>query len=122
MKASGYANNSATDKLKPFEFDRREPGPQDVVIDILYCGVCHSDIHSARNEWGHTHYPFVPGHEIIGRVRAVGNKVSRFKAGELVGVGCLVDCGFRPMPAPDSGACRAAVPVDAGPVFRPMPG
>ena len=91
MKASGYANNSATDKLKPFEFDRREPGPQDVVIDILYCGVCHSDIHSARNEWGHTHYPFVPGHEIIGRVRAVGNKVSRFKAGELVGVGCLVD-------------------------------
>ena len=91
MKASGYANNSATDKLKPFEFDRREPGPQDVVIDILYCGVCHSDIHSARNEWGHTHYPFVPGHEIIGRVRAAGNKVSRFKAGELVGVGCLVD-------------------------------
>ncbi len=91
MKASGYANNSATDKLKPFEFDRREPGPQDVVIDILYCGVCHSDIHSARNEWGHTHYPFVPGHEIIGRVRAVGNNVSRFKAGELVGVGCLVD-------------------------------
>lgn len=94
MKAFGYANQSPTDLLKPFNFERREIRPEDVAIDIQYCGICHSDIHSARNEWGHTHYPFVPGHEIVGRVAAVGNKVTRFKEGDLVGVGCLVDsCG-----------------------------
>ncbi|MDE2214854.1 MAG: NAD(P)-dependent alcohol dehydrogenase [Candidatus Omnitrophica bacterium] len=87
----GYANHSATDKLVPFTFERRDPRGQDVVIDIKYCGVCHSDIHFARNEWGWTTYPFVPGHEIIGRVKSVGNKVSKFKAGDLVGVGCMVD-------------------------------
>ena len=91
MKAQGYANQSPTDTLKPFEFERREPSADDVAIDILYCGVCHSDIHSARNEWGGTHYPFVPGHEIIGRVSAVGANVTTFSAGDLVGVGCLVD-------------------------------
>ncbi|WP_455381045.1 NAD(P)-dependent alcohol dehydrogenase [Acidihalobacter prosperus] len=91
MKAQGFANHSPTDLLEPFTFERREPLPDDVVIDILYCGVCHSDIHTARNEWGGTHYPFVPGHEIIGRVSAVGDKISQFKTGDLVGVGCLVD-------------------------------
>lgn len=91
MKTFGYAAQSATENLAPFAFDRREPLPDDVAIDILYCGICHSDIHSARNEWGGAFYPLVPGHEIIGRVSAVGNKVTRFKAGEIVGVGCLVD-------------------------------
>ena len=91
MKAHGYAAPSATDKLVPFSFERREPRPEDVVIDILYCGICHSDIHSARNEWEGTYYPFVPGHEIIGRVNTVGNKVTKYSVGDLVGVGCLVD-------------------------------
>ena len=91
MKAHGYANSSPEDKLEPFSFERREPRAEDVVIDIHYCGICHSDIHTARNEWGATHYPYVPGHEIIGRVTAVGDRVTKFKAGDLVGVGCLVD-------------------------------
>ena len=91
MKAHGYANHSATEKLEPFNFERREPRPEDVAIEILFCGICHSDIHSARNEWGGTTYPFVPGHEIVGRVTAVGDKVSKYKVGDLVGVGCLLD-------------------------------
>jgi len=91
MQAKGYANHSATGVLEPFSFERREPRPEDVAIDILYCGICHSDIHSARNEWGGTVYPFVPGHEIVGRVSAVGDQVSRYQVGDLVGVGCLVD-------------------------------
>ncbi|OBS10424.1 NAD(P)-dependent alcohol dehydrogenase [Acidihalobacter prosperus] len=94
MHAHGYATHSATEALGPFDFERREPRPQDVAIEIQYCGICHSDIHTARSEWGKTHYPFVPGHEIVGRVTAVGSEVTRFKAGDLVGVGCLVDsCG-----------------------------
>ena len=91
MKTIGYATDSPTGALEPFNFERRDPRPEDVVIDILYCGICHSDIHSARNEWGWTQYPFVPGHEIVGRVSAVGDKVGQFKPGDLVGVGCLVD-------------------------------
>ena len=91
ITAHGYANRSVKGKLGPFTFTRREPRPQDVVIDIQYCGICHSDIHFARNEWGWTTYPLVPGHEIVGRVRTVGSQVSRFKKGDLVGVGCLVD-------------------------------
>ena len=91
IQAQGYATQSATGELKPFSFERRDPRPNDVVIDILYCGICHSDIHSARNEWGWTTYPFIPGHEIIGRVKSVGGKVTKFKASDLVGVGCLVD-------------------------------
>jgi uncharacterized zinc-type alcohol dehydrogenase-like protein len=87
----GYATHSATSELVPFTFERRDPRPADVVIDILYCGICHSDIHMARSEWGKTQYPFVPGHEIVGRVAAVGNGVTKFKPGDLVGVGCLVD-------------------------------
>ena len=91
MKAQGYAAKSAISELTPFNFERREPRAEDVVIDILYCGICHSDIHAARNEWNNTNYPFVPGHEIIGRVSAVGEKVSKFKVDDLVGVGCIVD-------------------------------
>jgi len=91
MKTIGYAAQAATSKLAPFSFERREPRDNDVVIDILFCGICHSDIHSARNEWGGTHYPFVPGHEIVGRVATVGSAVTNHKAGDLVGVGCLVD-------------------------------
>ena len=87
----GYAAQSATTPLAPHSFERRDPRPDDVVIDILYCGVCHSDIHQARNEWGNSKYPVVPGHEIIGRVVSVGEKVTGFKPGEIVGVGCMVD-------------------------------
>jgi alcohol dehydrogenase (NADP+) len=87
----GYATHSAQSALGLFRFDRREPRTTDVVIDILYCGVCHSDLHNARNDWGGATYPMVPGHEIVGRVRGVGAEVTRFKVGDAVGVGCLVD-------------------------------
>ena len=89
--ARSYAAPAADSPLAPFAFERREPGARDVVIDILHCGVCHSDLHTARNEWGGTRYPVVPGHEIVGRVRAVGEGVSKFKVGDFVGVGCMVD-------------------------------
>lgn len=89
--AHGYAARSADQPLAPFAFDRREPGPHDVRIDILYCGVCHSDLHTARNEWQNTLYPSVPGHEIVGRVSAVGSEVQGFKVGDIAGVGCMVD-------------------------------
>ena len=87
----GYAAHSATDTLAPFSFERREPGPQDVQFEILYCGVCHSDLHQVRNEWHGTTYPIVPGHEIVGRVTKVGDQVTKFAVGDLAGVGCLVD-------------------------------
>ena len=90
-QAIAYAAQSPTTPLAPFSFERRAPGPLDVVIDILYCGVCHSDLHTARNEWRNTVYPSVPGHEIIGRVTAVGGLVSKFKVGDIAGVGCMVD-------------------------------
>jgi uncharacterized zinc-type alcohol dehydrogenase-like protein len=86
-----FAAHSATTPLGPHTIHRREPGPQDVEIDIRYCGVCHSDIHQARNEWGGSSFPMVPGHEIVGVVTRVGEKVSRFKAGDLAGIGCFVD-------------------------------
>ena len=89
--AKGYAAQSATTPLGPFKFERREPGAHDVEIEILYCGVCHSDIHQARNEWGGSIFPMVPGHEIVGKVTRVGAHVKNFKAGDLAGVGCLVD-------------------------------
>jgi len=91
MNTKAYAAPSATENLAPFAFDRRTVGAKDVQIEIEYCGVCHSDIHIARNEWGGSVYPVVPGHEIIGRVAKVGEGVTGFKAGDLVGVGCLVD-------------------------------
>ncbi len=87
----GYAATDAEQPLAPFHFERREPGPDDVQIEILFCGVCHSDLHAVRNEWGSTVYPLVPGHEIIGRVTRVGAEVTRFKPGQLAGVGCMVD-------------------------------
>jgi uncharacterized zinc-type alcohol dehydrogenase-like protein len=89
-----YAAQSASADLTPYRFDRRTPRPNDVVIDILYCGVCHSDLHTVRNDWGGSVYPIVPGHEIVGRVISVGGDVTRFKVGDHVGVGCMVDsCG-----------------------------
>ncbi|MFT4291901.1 NAD(P)-dependent alcohol dehydrogenase [Enterobacter sp.] len=91
MKVLGYAAKTPTAPLAPFTFDRREPRPDDVVIEILYCGVCHSDLHQARNDWGFSEYPIVPGHEVIGRVVSVGDSVTKFKAGDLAGIGCMVD-------------------------------
>lgn len=89
-----YAAQSADQPLAPYTLDRREPGSEDVEIKILYCGVCHSDIHTARGEWGGTMYPVVPGHEIVGTVTRIGGNVSKFKVGDTVGVGCFVDsCG-----------------------------
>lgn len=87
----GYAAQSATTPIAPHHFTRRETRPNDVVVKILYCGVCHSDLHQARNEWKNSAYPMVPGHEIIGRVESVGDAVTAFKTGQMVGVGCMVD-------------------------------
>lgn len=91
MKTKAYAAQTATTPLAPYSIDRREPGKKDVVIDILYCGVCHSDLHTARGEWPGIKFPSVPGHEIVGRVSAVGSDVKKHKVGDLVAVGCLVD-------------------------------
>ena len=89
--ARGYAATDATKPLAPFTFERREPNDDDVVIDIKFAGICHSDIHTVRNEWHNAVYPIVPGHEIAGIVTAVGSKVTKFKVGDRVGVGCFVD-------------------------------
>jgi len=91
IDAQGYAALDPTTPLAPFSFQRRALGERDVQIEILYCGVCHSDLHTARNEWNNTLYPSVPGHEIVGRVVAVGSAVSGFKVDDIAGVGCLVD-------------------------------
>ena len=91
FQAKAYSAASPTSALAPFSLERRDPSPTDVQIEILYCGVCHSDLHTARNEWGGTVYPCVPGHEIVGRVTKVGSAVTKFKPGDLAGVGCLVD-------------------------------
>lgn len=91
MKSHGYAAHDKTSPLVPFQFDRRDPGPNDVAIEIAYCGICHSDIHQVRDEWGNSIYPMVPGHEIVGRVTKVGADVKRFKEGDLAGVGVMVD-------------------------------
>lgn len=90
-KTLTYAAQNASDTLKPYAIERRAPNADDVQIEILYCGVCHSDLHTARNEWQNTLFPSVPGHEIVGRVSAVGSAVTRFKVGDLAGVGCMVD-------------------------------
>jgi len=91
LATRGMAVKSATASFEPFQFNRREPGPHDVQIEIAYCGICHSDIHQSRDEWGGAIFPMVPGHEIVGHVKKVGNKVSKFKEGDIVGVGCFVD-------------------------------
>ena len=90
-RALGYAALGPTTPLAPFEFERREPGPTDVQLEILYCGVCHSDLHQVRDEWSGTIYPIVPGHEIVGRVTRIGSQVKGFKEGQLAAVGCMVD-------------------------------
>lgn len=91
MTTRAFAAHSAESPLAPFSIQRRKPQPKDVAIDILFCGVCHSDLHFARNEWGFTSFPVVPGHEILGRVTAVGKDVTRFKVGDIAAVGCMVD-------------------------------
>ena len=91
MKTIGYAAQSADAPLAPFAFERRELRPNDVAMEILYCGVCHTDLHQARNDWGRSMYPLVPGHEIVGRVIGVGREVTRHKVGDAVAVGCMVD-------------------------------
>ena len=101
-KVNAYASTAADAALGPLSIERRSPGPHDVQIEILYCGVCHSDIHQARNEWGNSIYPMVPGHEIVGRITAVGSHVKNFTVGELAGVGCIVD------------SCRTCSQCEAG--------
>jgi uncharacterized zinc-type alcohol dehydrogenase-like protein len=97
MNVRSYAASAATTPLAPFTIPRRDPLPKDVGIDILYCGVCHSDLHQARNEWHNTVYPCIPGHEIVGRVTKVGSEVAKFREGDLAAVGCMVDsCGLCP--------------------------
>ena len=91
ISTKSYAVKEPKTKLEPFLIQRREPGPRDILIEIAYCGICHSDIHQARNEWGSGQYPMVPGHEITGKVLRVGSEVKRFKAGDSAGVGCFVD-------------------------------
>jgi len=91
IEVKAYAAFDAETPLKPFEFERKDVGPHHIQIEILYSGVCHSDIHTARSEWGPANYPVVPGHEIVGRIVKVGSEVTAFKVGELAGIGCFVD-------------------------------
>ncbi len=101
ISTNGYAAHSATTNLTPFSYEHREPGDKDILIDIQFCGICHSDIHQARNEWGNAMYPMVPGHEIVGTVAKVGSAVTKFKVGDTAAVGCMVDsCGT-------CGSCKA---------------
>lgn len=95
MRTQGYAAQTSETPLAPFSFERRDPRSNDVVIAIRYCGVCHSDLHTARGEWAGVQFPCVPGHEIVGEVIAVGGEVTRFEVGETVGVGCMVDSCLR---------------------------
>lgn len=97
LKSYGYAAFDSNTPLGPFQFERRLPGAEDVRIEILFCGVCHSDLHQVRNDWNGSHFPMVPGHEIVGKVVEVGASVDKFKVGDYVGVGCMVDsCGTCP--------------------------
>jgi alcohol dehydrogenase (NADP+) len=91
IPCAGYATQSPTSPLKPFQFERRDLRRKDVLIEILYCGICHSDLHVVRNDWGRSNYPLVPGHEIVGRIIDKGGRVRRFKKGDLAAVGCYVD-------------------------------
>lgn len=119
-KVKAYGAQTATSPLAMLDVERRDLGPDDVQIDILYCGVCHSDLHTARNEWKNTIYPSVPGHEIVGRITAVGDKVSKFKVGDLAGVGCMVDsCGHcHPCQEGDEQYCESGFTgTYNGPVF-----
>jgi len=100
--SKGYATQNAQSPLVPFDFSRREPGATEIAIEILFCGVCHSDLHMARNEWGQSLYPLVPGHEIVGRVTFAGKAVTKFKVGEIAAVGVIVD------------SCRKCAPCGKG--------
>jgi uncharacterized zinc-type alcohol dehydrogenase-like protein len=91
IKTHGYAAQSATTAPAPFDYEHRSPGPKDVHITVDFCGICHSDIHQARNEWGNAIYPMVPGHEVLGTVKAIGSEVTKFKVGDLAAIGCMVD-------------------------------
>ena len=91
IKAIGYAAKHSFSSLKPLAFEREDPQPNEIEIEVLYCGVCHSDIHQVKNEWGNTVYPCMPGHEVVGRVKTAGGSVTRHKVGDLVGVGCMID-------------------------------
>ena len=102
IEARGYAAKHSFSNLKPMAFERVDAGPHDVVIDVLYCGVCHSDIHQVKNEWGNTVYPCMPGHEIVGRVASTGSAVMKHAVGDLVGVGCMID------------SCRRCEPCESG--------
>ena len=102
MHTKAFAAATPTSPLALTTIERREPGSADVAIDILYCGVCHSDLHTARGEWPGVLFPSVPGHEIVGRVTSVGTSVTRFTPGQIVGVGCIVD------------SCRVCAPCEQG--------
>jgi uncharacterized zinc-type alcohol dehydrogenase-like protein len=102
ISTKGYATKHSYTKLKPYSFEREEPGAQDVEIDVLFCGVCHSDIHQVKNEWSNTVYPCVPGHEVVGRVTRVGAGVQKHAVGDMVGVGCMID------------SCRQCEPCKSG--------
>jgi alcohol dehydrogenase (NADP+) len=91
IETRGYATHDESAKFVPFNFERRNLGDHDILIDVQFCGICHSDIHQAKGEWGNSTYPMVPGHEIVGRVSKVGSSVTKFKLGDLAGVGCFVD-------------------------------
>ncbi|UAK25727.1 NAD(P)-dependent alcohol dehydrogenase [Sphingomonas nostoxanthinifaciens] len=101
IKAMGYAAQHSFSRLKPMKFEREEAGPREVEIEVLYCGVCHSDVHQCENDWANTVYPCMPGHEVVGRVTRVGSGVSLHKGGDLVGVGCMID------------SCRSCEPCHA---------
>lgn len=101
LNVLGWAAPAAKAPMAPWRFERRDPRPDDVVIEILFCGVCHSDLHNVQNDWGFSTYPMVPGHEIIGRVSAVGAAVTTFAVGDRVGVGCMVDSCFTCDPCED---------------------
>ena len=102
IKSVGYAAKHSFSNLKPLEFEREDPKPNEIQMDVLFCGVCHSDIHQVKNEWSNTVYPCMPGHEVVGRVVAVGAGVTRHKVGDIVGVGCMID------------SCRACEPCTSG--------
>ena len=102
MRVPAYAARGPQEPLGPFTVERREAHPDDVTIDILYCGICHSDVHQVRDEWGGSIYPMVPGHEIVGRVAEVGRDVAKLRPGDLAGVGCFVD------------SCLACAPCRSG--------
>ena len=102
IETVGYASNHSFTDLKPHRFEREDARPHEVTIDVLFCGVCHSDVHQVKNEWGNTVYPCMPGHEVVGRVRAVGANVTLHRVGDLVGVGCMID------------SCRQCAPCREG--------